>query len=148
MNVGCTFNSGQSDSLWSKQELMGVRTAKNRCEASRHDKPTYLESQALCATVDSSSGYRFACYAAEGTSPPNVQKTYESTAKCKDGWAMLDCNSYIEKGIDMCFPNWENYGDSFGSYMEYSMLGEMRCVARGSWMYIRAQAQCCKITET
>ena len=143
VGVGCSFNSGQSDDIWSKQELMGVRSDDGQCSSSRHDKPTYLESQALCATVHEK--YSLDCYGSKGTSPPNLLKTYESTTQCKDGYAMVDCNSYIEKGIDQCYPNWENYGDSFGGYMEYSILGGMRCIARGSWMYIRAQARCCRI---
>jgi len=141
-NVGCTGNTGEGGT-WSKQQMMGIENNNGQCDMSRHDKPKYLESQPLCATMD--NGYKLNCYNALGTAPPNLLKTYSSTARCSAGYAMVDCNSFIYKGIDMCWPNWENYGVSYGGYVEHSAMSGTQCVARGSWMYIRAQARCCAV---
>merc|ERR1712154_337960 len=128
------------------------RKKKNKCEASRHDKVgksslesdnTLLEAQPLCATTADS--VKLDCYSSNGKNPPNLKKVYKSTAGCSDGYSLVDCNSFIDKGMDQCYPNWENYGVSHGGYLQQNKMGEVQCVAEGSWMYITAQARCCKL---
>ncbi len=156
--MGCTGNVGTGEKDTWSQQVMGTKVSDkfNECDMSRHDKVgkmddtpsriTYLEVNTLCGTIG--NGATIDCYDVEGKNPPNLQKKYKSTAMCSNGYALVDCNAFIDKGIDMCFPNWENYGVSQGGY--FDTLGsrgmdQVQCVAEGSWMYITAQARCCRV---
>jgi len=168
-HMGCTGWVGTEDiGEWSNAFIGNKNNDANGCSTTRHDAKEIVSTQALCGSVTKTStkagveDKELECYDSDATQAvyDDAFGYWQSIATCNYGYDTVDCNSYIDIAIDQCSAKGGmiDYGNNYGGYMVFYQQqnnsptegitdGINVCVARGDTEYIRAQANCCKLTK-